>query len=220
MNVRVRRVTADVVLPLRHAVLRTGRAWADALYDADDDPLSAHFAAFATTRAEDAMVLADDTTVPADDTTVPADDTTLLAVGSVLPESPDWLAGDRSSGDRSSGDQKSGDRSSGDRSSGDQSPAGRAAWRVRGMATRPDQRGSGIGGLVLAALLDHVRTEGGRLVWCSARLGALTFYVRAGFVSRGDPGHVEGMGPHQTMWRHVEPAPSRGGGDVSLCGEL
>ena len=153
------------MLPLRHAVLRTGRAWADAFYEADDDPSSAHFAAFAIT---------------------PPDEAAVLAVGSVLPESPDWFDGDQSAGD--------------------QSQAGEPAWRVRGMATRSDQRGSGIGGLVLGALLDHVKTEGGGLVWCTARLGALTFYGRAGFVTRGDPRHVDGIGPHQTMWREVQPA--------------
>ncbi|MGH9099330.1 MAG: GNAT family N-acetyltransferase, partial [Acidimicrobiales bacterium] len=48
---------------------------------------------------------------------------------------------------------------------GELAGAGRA-WRVRGMATRPDLRGAGIGTAVLGALFDHVATCGGGIVWC------------------------------------------------------
>ena len=34
-------------------------------------------------------------------------------------------------------------------------------WRIRGMATRADVRGRGLGGLVLDALVDHVAAHGG-----------------------------------------------------------
>ena len=44
--------------------------------------------------------------------------------------------------------------------------------------------------------------------------GASTFYGRAGFVARGDPEHVEGIGPHQTMWIEIGPEAQRDG-DVS-----
>lgn len=161
MIVRFCRVTADVVLPLRHAVLRTGRRWADAHYRQDDDPRSAHFAALEATTLDDA---------------------TVFAVGSVLPEKPEWHEGDT------------------------------GAWRVRGMATRGDLRGSGFGGRVLASLLQHVSSEGGGLVWCTARLGALAFYERAGFVAFGGQEHVAGIGPHRTMRREIEPAPRSAAG--------
>jgi GNAT superfamily N-acetyltransferase len=165
------------VLPLRHAVLRTGRPWADARYLQDDDPTSAHFAAFATLEPDDAAALGD---APAryDASARGA----VLAVGSVLPEEPDWL---------------------------EPLPGTAVArcWRVRGMATRPDLRGSGLGSRVLASLLDHVRSEGG-LVWCTARIGASTFYERAGFAARGEITQVPGIGPHRTMWLEIDPAAS------------
>ncbi len=144
-------------------MLRTGRPWADARYRQDDDPFSAHFAAFAGIRP---------------------DAETVLAVGSVLPEWPEWEETPR---------QESG---------WSETPQG--AWRVRGMATRRDLRGSGLGSSILACLLDHVRSEGGGLVWCTARTGALTFYERAGFCSRGEPSHVPGIGPHLTMWLEID----------------
>ncbi len=133
-------------------MLRTGRSWAEALYELDEDPLSAHFAALSTS---------------------PSDDAAVLAAGSVLPEAPDWQSGDG------------------------------LAWRVRGMATRRDLRGLGLGTRILASLLAHVRSEGGELVWCTARLGAMTLYERAGFATRGDPGVIAGIGAHQTMWIQV-----------------
>ncbi len=160
MGFRVLRVTSDVVLPLRHAVLRTGRPWADALYELDEHPLSAHFAAFS----------------------IASDEAVVLAAGSVLPEVPDWKA------DWPEGRQE------------DEA----LAWRVRGMATRRDLRGSGLGSRVLASLLAHVRSNGGGLVWCTARLGALSLYERAGFAPRGEPGLIAGIGAHQTMWTELD----------------
>ncbi|MGD0378754.1 MAG: GNAT family N-acetyltransferase [Acidimicrobiales bacterium] len=76
-------------------------------------------------------------------------------------------------------------------------------WRVRGMATRPDARGRGLGGLILRALLDHVAAHGGGLVWCNARVPALGLYGRAGFVARGEVFDMPGIGPHMCMWRTV-----------------
>lgn len=64
-----------MVHPLRHAVLRTGRRWADGIYTADSDPLSAHFAALLKAPVEEVV----------------------LAVGSVLPEPADW--GDQATND-------------------------------------------------------------------------------------------------------------------------
>jgi GNAT superfamily N-acetyltransferase len=168
--VTVRRVPPDVVLPLRHAVLRTGRRWADAIYAADSDPLSAHFAAISQL------------------------DATVLAVGSVLPEAPDW--------DESSPQEVAG-----------------PTWRARGMAARAGSRGAGLGTLVLRGLLDHVTSQGGGLVWCTARLLAVSLYERAGLRARGEPTVVPGLGPHQVMWGIV-PTSSVGpiGGAVPICG--
>jgi GNAT superfamily N-acetyltransferase len=81
-------------------------------------------------------------------------------------------------------------------------------WRVRGMATRPDRRGEGLGSSVLALLLAHVAEHGGGLVWCNARSGALHLYERAGFSPRGDVFQLPDIGPHLVMWREV-PAAAR-----------
>jgi ribosomal protein S18 acetylase RimI-like enzyme len=109
-------------------------------------------------------------------------DIVVLAVGVVMPEAPPWDAGRPRS------------------------------WRVRGMATSPEMRGRGLGGLVLDLLVGHVTAHGGDLVWCNARTPALSLYERAGFGPRGEVFELPEIGPHLVMWRTVAPpdgAPAR-----------
>ena len=82
-------------------------------------------------------------------------------------------------------------------------PERRGAWRLRGMATDEGRRGEGVGARVLAALLDHVHTEGGSVVWCNARVPARRFYERAGFAAHGGVWDEPEIGPHIAMWREV-----------------
>lgn len=77
-------------------------------------------------------------------------------------------------------------------------------WRLRGMATRPDLRSSGIGRAVLHAVVGHVATHGGGVLWCSARTPARSFYERAGFRTEGEPWESPELGPHVMMWRTVD----------------
>ncbi|MGA3216515.1 MAG: GNAT family N-acetyltransferase [Acidimicrobiales bacterium] len=80
-----------------------------------------------------------------------------------------------------------------------------ATWRLRGMATRRDLQGQGIGSKVIAAVVDHVAGQGGDLIWCNARVGAIAFYNKAGFENWGDEFVLPNVGPHVVMWRLVEP---------------
>ncbi|HEX6425289.1 MAG TPA: GNAT family N-acetyltransferase [Acidimicrobiales bacterium] len=77
------------------------------------------------------------------------------------------------------------------------------AWRLRGMATAEGWRSAGVGARVLAAVVDHVRSRGGALVWCNARTPARRFYARAGFAVHGDEWDDPEIGPHVAMWRTV-----------------
>jgi GNAT superfamily N-acetyltransferase len=76
------------------------------------------------------------------------------------------------------------------------------AWRLRGMATRPELRSTGIGSRVLQTCIDHVRADGGGLLWCEARVPAVGFYERAGFVTWGEPFSSHEV-DHIVMWRLV-----------------
>jgi GNAT superfamily N-acetyltransferase len=77
------------------------------------------------------------------------------------------------------------------------------AWRVRGMAVVHDARSAGIGGMLLERCVNHARHRGATLVWCNARVRAIPFYARHGFVAEGDVFDVGVIGPHVRMRRSV-----------------
>src|SRR5438445_4513625 len=79
------------------------------------------------------------------------------------------------------------------------------AWRLRGMTTAEVHRNAGIGTAVMRAVLDHVASRGGGLLWCHARVPAVGFYQRAGFKTRGRPFDEPHIGPHIAMQRRVGP---------------
>lgn len=74
-------------------------------------------------------------------------------------------------------------------------------WRLRGMATAPEVRGSGLGSLLLEACFRHVRAHGGGLLWCNAREIAVGFYERNGLETIGPRFDIAGIGPHFVMRR-------------------
>ena len=57
--------------------------------------------------------------------------------------------------------------------------------QLRGMATDPEALGRGVGSLLVGAGLDRARGLGERRVWANARVTALGFYERQGFVATG-----------------------------------
>jgi GNAT superfamily N-acetyltransferase len=57
--------------------------------------------------------------------------------------------------------------------------------QVRGMATAPEVRGQGYGGLVLERGIERAAAGGAELVWARARDTALAFYERHGFTVFG-----------------------------------
>jgi GNAT superfamily N-acetyltransferase len=60
------------------------------------------------------------------------------------------------------------------------------AFQLRGMATDPARRGTGLGAALLSEGVERCRAAGVTLVWARARATALTFYVRH---------HFEPVGP-------------------------
>jgi GNAT superfamily N-acetyltransferase len=72
-------------------------------------------------------------------------------------------------------------------------------WRVRGMATLPECRGRGVGAALLARCEAHATEQGGRRLWCNARVPALGFYERAGWSVESEVFEIEQIGPHAIM---------------------
>jgi len=79
------------------------------------------------------------------------------------------------------------------------SPDRDPSWRLRGMATADDRRNEGVGAAVLEVVIEHVRRNGGGLLWCNARSRAVPFYERAGFATRGEGWNDPILGPHIAM---------------------
>ncbi|BAN01487.1 hypothetical protein YM304_11730 [Ilumatobacter coccineus YM16-304] len=57
--------------------------------------------------------------------------------------------------------------------------------QLRGMATDPDEAGRGVGSALLEAGIEHARRIGATDVWANARVTALGFYRKHGFVISG-----------------------------------
>jgi predicted GNAT family N-acyltransferase len=76
------------------------------------------------------------------------------------------------------------------------------AWQLRGMATREDVRGRGVGAALLAFVGGALRDGP---VWCNARVEAAGFYARHGWTVESEPFDVAGVGPHVVMRRRGAP---------------
>lgn len=75
-----------------------------------------------------------------------------------------------------------------------------ATGRIGRMAVHRALRGSGVGRQVLEALCEASRARGDNCVMLHSQASAVPFYLRAGFVPRGDA-FVEAGIPHQEMVR-------------------
>ena len=76
---------------------------------------------------------------------------------------------------------------------------GPAAWRLRGMATLSHVQGRGAGTRLVAEGVAAARASGAELMWCNARVTALGFYEKLGFVAVGDPFELPNSGRHYLM---------------------
>ena len=81
------------------------------------------------------------------------------------------------------------------------------SWRVRGMAVLENMRGTGVGGKILQALIDHASAQAlPAEIWCHGRANVQGFYERFGFVQEGDLFDQPGTGPHVLLVKTLPPA--------------
>lgn len=78
-------------------------------------------------------------------------------------------------------------------------PDARAPWQLRGMATAPSARRTGAGRSLVTEGLARIAADGGDLVWCDARVAAVGFYERMGFVVVTEQFDKPEGGPHRGM---------------------
>lgn len=74
-----------------------------------------------------------------------------------------------------------------------------SAWRIRGMASVPEARGTGLGRRLVEEARDRVWDASRDAIWCNARESAFGFYQRLGFVIDGGIFEIEGIGAHAVM---------------------
>jgi predicted GNAT family N-acyltransferase len=79
------------------------------------------------------------------------------------------------------------------------------SWRVRGMAVLEDAHGSGAGGKILQALIDHASAQSlPAEIWRHSRAHVKGFYERFGFAQEGDLFERPGTGPHVLMVKTLQ----------------
>jgi GNAT superfamily N-acetyltransferase len=76
-------------------------------------------------------------------------------------------------------------------------------YRLRGMATLPEQRSQGFSRSLLQTAIPVIRQNQGTLLWCHARFSAIGFYESSGLKKFGDVFEIEGLGLHQLMFIHL-----------------
>jgi len=76
------------------------------------------------------------------------------------------------------------------------------AWQLRGMCTDDAHQGKGFGGQLLAcaetAILQNSNTP---LFWCNARVPAIPFYQKHGWLIDSDVFDIPTAGPHRKMFK-------------------
>jgi L-Ala-D/L-Glu epimerase len=74
------------------------------------------------------------------------------------------------------------------------------AWQLRGMATAEVTQGSGLGSRLLKfAQIDAQTADFSKIFWCNARLKAVPFYEKNGWIVISGEFDVPGIGPHFKM---------------------
>ncbi len=76
---------------------------------------------------------------------------------------------------------------------------GIAAIQIRGVATSPEARGTGLGSALMAAAKDFARKKGAQILWCNARVSAAEFYRKLGYEIVSDEFEIPHIGPHYLM---------------------
>ena len=75
--------------------------------------------------------------------------------------------------------------------------------KLRGMATRTGFQGTGVGSAVLSHGMNELRERGLSHLWCNARMTALHFYEKHGWVTWGEEFDNPPVGPHIVMWKDL-----------------
>ena len=76
-------------------------------------------------------------------------------------------------------------------------------YRLAGMATRDDFQKQGLGRQLILKSEKILKDKKVAVVWCNARVVALDFYRKLGFVTKGDEFDIPLIGGHYIMYKEL-----------------
>lgn len=77
------------------------------------------------------------------------------------------------------------------------------SYRLRGMATDSEFKRKGFGALLMRQSLLLLKNKGADLIWCNARIIAVSFYKALGFRIFGDIFNIKDIGLHYYMFKKI-----------------
>ena len=77
--------------------------------------------------------------------------------------------------------------------------------QLRGMAVLPEYRSKGVGAQLLEAAEKYARSKEINTLWFNARVKAVAFYERNGYLKKGGSYEIEGVGTHYFMLKKLTP---------------
>jgi GNAT superfamily N-acetyltransferase len=78
-----------------------------------------------------------------------------------------------------------------------------ATYQLRGMATAPDLLKRGIGAALSDFAEQTMREANAQLLWANARIAAVPFYQKLGWVIASDEFYIPTVGPHHKIVREI-----------------
>ncbi len=77
-------------------------------------------------------------------------------------------------------------------------------YQFRKLAVAAEMQNMGIGNSLLNQIIKQAMEDGGTRIWCNARIDALGFYLKAGFVKTGEPFSKNGI-DYEIMEKVITP---------------
>lgn len=77
-------------------------------------------------------------------------------------------------------------------------------FQFRKLAVDPAIQNIGIGSSLLQYITNYAQTNGGTRIWCNARVSAINFYLKAGFIQTGKAFSKKGV-DYEVMEKAITP---------------
>lgn len=76
-------------------------------------------------------------------------------------------------------------------------------YQLRGMATHQNYQHKGVGKKLLFEGVEILKKRNVEVLWCNARVAALSFYEKLGFISIGEEFDIHLVGKHYMMFKKL-----------------